>query len=332
MSRSPSPTQSEKRAESLDEEQPPNEESANVVESDKTTYDNRTFILAFQKSVYTVPNECVKFDGRTPIQANSGDAAYKLHESKSFPAWKAQVMPKHIVQLQVGEAGGEVQVGWYITFKIGSTDSADIYTLRPVHKTVAIKFYSEWNDAGLSEKKKVKYSNLLAKEPSQTAQINPERQRWSVVETPPDMLYRRPKKESAKSAKREREEEDDAASSATTNKGALALAPQHNRKEEQDSGVSGFGSGTQIFMQTPGNAPGCYCNPLPLHFSLAYNSPFFRRHGNRLRELPALPHREPAALGNLPRTLRLKQAACRLSTASPPTTLPARSSRSHACS
>lgn len=250
MSRSVSPTLSERPGDA-DEEEPPKEESANVTESDKTTYDNRAFILAFQKSVYQVPNECIKFDGRTPIPASSGDAAYKLHESKSFPAWKTQVVPKHIVQLEAGEEGGEVQVGWYITFKIGSTDSADIYTLRPVHKTIASKFYSEWNGAGLSEKKKAKYSDLIGKEPSQMAQINPERQRWSVVETPSNMLYKRPKKESVKGAKREREDEEDAASSATTNKGALALAPQHNRKEDQDSVVSGFGPGAQIFMNHP---------------------------------------------------------------------------------
>lgn len=256
MSRSPSPTHSERaavrRAEVLDEEQPPKEESTNAPESDKTTYDKRMFILAFQKSIYKVPNECIKFDGRTPIPVRNGDDAYKLHESKSFPLWKGQVTPKNIVQLEVGGDGGEVQVGWYITFKIVSTESADIYTLRPVHKTIASKFYSEWNGDQLSEKKKLKYADLLEKEPSQTAQINPERQRWNIVETPSNMLYKRAKKQPTKVSKREREEdEDDVASSATTNKGALALAPQHNRKEEQDSVVSGFGPGAQIFMNHP---------------------------------------------------------------------------------
>ena len=54
-----------------------------------------------------------------------------------------------------------------------------------------------------------------------------------------------------KTAKQSKEDEDDATSSATTNKCALALAPQHNRKEEQDSVVSGFGPGAQIFMNHP---------------------------------------------------------------------------------
>jgi hypothetical protein len=248
MSRSPSPARSNADAA---EEDPPMEESAAVAESDKTTYDNREFILAFQKSVYKVPNECIKFDGRTPIPARNGDAAYKLHESKSFPAWKGQVMPKHMIQLEVGDESGETQVGWYVTFKIGSTESADVYTLRPVHKTIAGKFYSEWTGAELSDKKKAKYAALLKKAPSQTAQINPERQRWKVVEHPTNMLYKRAKKEPVKGVKREREDDDDATSSATTNKGTLALAPQHNRKEPE-SGPSMNGTGMQIFTHTPG--------------------------------------------------------------------------------
>lgn len=242
MSRSPSPAPSKAEA-----EDPPMEESTAAAESDKTTYDNRDFVLAFQKSVYQVPNECIKFDGRTPISVRSGDAAYKLHESKSFPAWKGQVMPKHMVQLEVGD-GEEAQIGWYITFKVGSTESADIYTLRPVHKTIAGKFYSEWTGGELSDKKKAKYAALLKNAPSQTAQINPERQRWKVVESPANMLYRRAKKEPAK---RDRDDEDDAASSATTNKGTLALAPQYNRKEPE-AGPSTNGLGMQIFTHTPG--------------------------------------------------------------------------------
>lgn len=227
------------------------EPSNDMGDSEKTTYENRRFVLPFQKSYYSVPPKCVKADGKTPVQVRSGSAAYALHESKSFPAWKlAEIMPKHMVQLEVGE-GEDVQVGWYITFKIGTSESSDIFTLRPLHKTIAGKFFSEWSGDGLSEKKRAKYKNLLQTAPSQTAQINPLSQRWQVVDAPPNMLYTRPKKES-KALKRPLEEEDDTASSATTKKGTLALAPQHNLKSQPEVQPPSVGSGAQIFMQTPG--------------------------------------------------------------------------------
>lgn len=235
-------------------EAPPIEEPSNDVgDSDKITYENRRFVLPFQKSYYSVPPGCVKFDGKTPVQVKTGSAAYALHESKSFPAWKlAEIVPKNMVQLAVGE-GEDLQVGWYVTFKIGNSESSDIMTLRPLHKTIAGKFFSEWSGDGLSEKKRAKYKNLLHTAPSQTAQINPLSQRWQVVDAPPNMMYTRPKKES-KAVKRTLEEEDDTASSATTKKGALALAPQHNLHREPVEPVQppSFGPGAQIFMQTPG--------------------------------------------------------------------------------
>jgi hypothetical protein len=234
------------------EEEPPIEDpSSNVPDTNKTTYENRRFVLPFQKSYYMVPPECVMWDGKMPVQVASGSAAYSLHESKSFPAWKlAEIVPKHMVQLSVKEGEG-FQVGWYITFKIGNSESDDIYTLRPVHKTIASKFFAEWGTDGLSEKKQLKYKTLLTIAPSLSAQINPLSQRWQVVDAPANMLYTRPKKES-KVARRAVDEEEDAASSATAKKGTLALAPQHSRRDEERLEVPSFGTGAQIFMQTPG--------------------------------------------------------------------------------
>lgn len=259
MSRSQSPCR-RSNADPAEDEEPMDEVSNNipVVESDKTTFDNREFILPFRREFYKVPGECIKYDGRTPLPVKDGAAAYSLHESKSFPVWKkAEVSPKHLVQLEANdtqEQGEEEQVGWYVTFKIGSSETADIYTLRPVHKSIAGKLHTDWSADGLSEKKKSKYAGLLKKAPSQCAQINPLFQHWKLVEAPKNMLYTRPKKESTKGTKRALEDEDDAASSATTNKNTLntlAVAPHHNRQEIDQGPV--FGSGApNIFMQTPG--------------------------------------------------------------------------------
>ena len=236
------------------EDEPPVEAPAPAeadASSNKKKYDNRNFILAFGKEYYLVPSECVEFDAGRPVSTTNGLEAFKLHDSKSFPLWtNAGISERHIIKLAVTTAG-ERQVGWYMTFKVGGQESDDICILRAVHKTIAEKLYNLWTGKESTAERRSKYSGLLSEKPSFAAQINP-KNRWVELKEPPaNVLYTRPKKEPAKTGKREREEEDDATSSATTNKGTLALAPQHNRKEPE-AAPSGFGMAPQIFTHTPG--------------------------------------------------------------------------------
>jgi hypothetical protein len=255
MSRhSNSPTPSE--VDGHEDEPPVEAPSAAPAEADassnKKKYDNRSFILAFGKEYYLVPAECVEFDSGRPVNTSNGLEAFKLHDSKSFPLWTgAGISERHMVKLAVTTAG-ERQVGWYMTFKIGGQESDDICILRAIHKTIAEKLYNLWTGKDSTVERRNKYSTLLAEKPSFAAQINP-KNRWVELKEPPaNVLYTRPKKEPSKGAKRDRdEEEEDAASAATTNKGTLALAPQHNRKEPEPMQSMGS-SGMQIFTHTPG--------------------------------------------------------------------------------
>tara|TARA_B110000902_G_scaffold115340_1_gene135451 strand:- start:491 stop:1330 length:840 start_codon:yes stop_codon:yes gene_type:complete len=225
--------------------------------SGKKKLDNRNFVLAFGKEFYTVPRECVEFDAGRPVSTANGLEAFKLHDSKSFPLWTgANISERHMIKLVVTN-GGERQVGWYMTFKVGGHESDDVCILRAVHKTIAEKLYNMWTGKDVPAERKDKYSSLLSEKPSFVAQINPKNRWVELKEAPDNVLYSRPKKEPVKSSKREREDDDDATSSATTNKGALALAPQHNKhnkhnNQEAEPVQPGFGSGAQIFMQTPG--------------------------------------------------------------------------------
>jgi len=225
-----------------------------VNEPVKKKYEGRKFITSFKKAFYEVPAGAVMFDAGRPVKTASGLDAYKLHDSKSFPLWTgAGVVERHMVKLSV-PFNGERQVGWYITFKIAGQETSDICILRPVHKTIADKFFALWTADSVSPERKKTYAELLVEKPSPTAQINPEYQRWRTVDTPPDVLYARPKV-APKGAKRARKNEDDVESSATTtttnSAAATTVAPQLNRSEHEVA-VPGLGSGAQIFMQTPG--------------------------------------------------------------------------------
>ena len=118
-----------------------------------------------------MPPEHVVFDMGRPFPLESGEAAHKLHESKSHQAWlDAGVHTRHLIKLKA-EAGGKAQVGFYITFKIAETESADIYIIRNLHKTISKKFYDSWvapaDKGGWSaEKLEGKFKELVNDEPS----------------------------------------------------------------------------------------------------------------------------------------------------------------------
>ena len=248
------------------DEDPPVEAPPPAAELETSTakkkYENRNFILSFGKDFYVVPSECVEFDAGRPVATANGLEAFKLHDSKSFPMWKeAGISERHIIKLAV-TTGGERQVGWYMTFKIGGQETDDVFILRSVHKTIAEKLYALWTGKEVPEERKKKYAGLLAEKPSFSAQINPKNRWTELKDVPSNVLYTRPKKET-KGSKRKQEDDDyDGLSSATTNKGTLALAPQHNHSlaiaQQDDQPVSQeqvmasrFGGGNQIFMNHP---------------------------------------------------------------------------------
>jgi len=241
----------------------------------QTKYEGREFVLFYQKKWYRVPPEHVVFDMGRPFPLESGEAAHKLHESKSHQAWlDAGVHTRHLIKLKA-EAGGKAQVGFYITFKIAESESADIYIIRNLHKTISKKFYDSWvapaDKGGWSaEKLEGKFKELVNDEPSDEGQINPNFYRYEVIPEPTNVLYCRPKKEKAA---RKGWPEPVKGSKEHANKRAKASLPEPPEADEEDdqssaaqstallpvqqpiTGMSMMGGspgGMSFFMQTPG--------------------------------------------------------------------------------
>lgn len=241
----------------------------------QSKYEDREFFLFYQKKWYKVPPEHVVFDMGRPFHVGSGEAAHKLHESKSHQAWlDAGVHTRHLIKLKA-EAGGKVQVGFYVTFKVAEDESADIYIIRNLHKTISKKFFDSWvapaDKGGWSaEKQEGKFKELVLDEPSDEGQINPNFYRYEVVPEPTNVLYCRAKKEKAP---RKECPVPDKGSKAHTNKRAKPSLPDPPEADEADdtssaaqstallsvqqpiTGMSSMGGspgGTNFFMQTPG--------------------------------------------------------------------------------
>jgi hypothetical protein len=205
---------------------------------------NRKFWLAYGKDIFDLPRDEVVFDLGHPIVVASGEAAGEIVDSKSFKTWseagvKKSLNTRNIIKIRARFANGTTKVGFYVTFQIQGRETNDPLVLHSVHKTIAKKLYDKWK-AEWSDVKKEKFAELLADEPSEEAQINPERAGWDRVARPDNMLYKRPKKDkkppetTAPAAKKARVaalkpapdagDDDDAQSSAAQST-ALVVAP-----------------------------------------------------------------------------------------------------------
>ena len=196
---------------------------------------DRKFWVAYGKDIFDMPKEQVVFDCGHPILVASGESAGEIVDSKSFKTWseagiKGALGTRHIIKVRVKQTNGVSKVGFYVTFKVQDKKSNDPLILRTVHKTIAKKLYDKWMEEW-SEAKKEKFAELLADEPSEEAQINPERAGWNKVQLPPNVLYRRPKKE-----KKEREGSLDAPPPKKQKAavGKLAAPPEADEAEEED--------------------------------------------------------------------------------------------------
>lgn len=270
-----------------------------------TKYENREFLLFYQKKYYKVPTEHVVFDMGKPFPVESGEAAHKLHECKSHPTWiTAGVHTRHFVKLKF-ELRGKTQVGFYTTFKIADNESADIYIIRALHKTISKKFYDSWvapeEKGGWStEKLSGKFKELVQDEPSDDAQISPVAAGYELASEPANVLYARAKKVKAEAAASDppakkaknkpapphAEDDDDDQSSAAQSSTAIVPA-----QSQPMMGMGGAGS-ANFFMQTPG----VHAFALALSCIVLALTPvsLLSRHGHHLRGVPAATHRQPA--------------------------------------
>jgi hypothetical protein len=239
--------------------------SPKAVPEKSTKYENRPFLLFFSKKYYRVPKEHVVFDMGRPFVAKSAEDAKKLHECKSHPFWLSTgVHSRHIVKLKL-ELDGKTLSGLYISYKIGDEESDDIYVIRALTKVIAKKFYDMWTGpeekGGWTEEKRSanKWTELIADEPRDEAQISPERARYEVVPDPVNVLFARVKKlkisdaapkaasKKSKVAPQADEEDDDAQSSAAQ---SSALVPFQPPAAAAMAGSGG--GGMTFFMHTPG--------------------------------------------------------------------------------
>ena len=128
-----------------------------------------------------------------------GEAAHKLHESSRTRRGWTPRHTRHLIKLKA-EAAGKAQIGFYVTFKIGEDESADIYIIRNLHKPISKKYYDSWvapaDKGGWSAKKlEGMFKELVQDEPSDEAQIDPKFFRYESVPEPTNVLYCRAKKE-----------------------------------------------------------------------------------------------------------------------------------------
>jgi len=183
------------RSRSDDEaERPPDPEVED--EEDSGITENRTFWTFYQKKYYEVPSECVKADYGKPMPVTDGAAMGVIHECKSHPLWlKAGAQPGHLVLLEADIGGGTLQRGLYVTFCVRGQASDDPFVLRPLHKSIAKKFYETWTsgDDKWDEPMRNRYAKLIEEEPPNTKQISPVSCHWKEVPKAgePKVLYRR---------------------------------------------------------------------------------------------------------------------------------------------
>ena len=241
-----------------------------VAPSKVSKYENREFLLFYQKKFYKVPADHVVFDMGKPFGVETGEAAHKLHECKSHQTWlDAGVHTRHFVKLKF-DLRGKTQTGFYITFKVNDEESDDVYIIRALHKTISKKFYDQWTGpeekGGWSQEKIAgKFKELVLDEPSDEAQISPVAAGYDVVSEPGNVLYTRPKKvppsgPPAKKAKGaggkaqappQADDDDDDQSSAAQSTALVAVPPAPAMGGMPMPPIAGSG-GPSFFMQTPG--------------------------------------------------------------------------------
>lgn len=179
----------------IDDDDPPEADQAGIEGSDGDAPDEGTSprrLLAFYAKNFFVVNPAdVKFDANKPYKVTTGEAMYKVHESKSFKAWDEDyvVRPRNIIKIV---ANG--QCGWYVCFEIDGAPTDDTYVVRSIHKQIAKRFFEKWNTNWGNDRKE-KYAELLRDEPSDMPQINPLVVGWEQTEAPQEIVYARPKKE-----------------------------------------------------------------------------------------------------------------------------------------
>ena len=158
--------------------------------------ENRTFLVFYQKKYYEVPPETVKADYGKPLPASDGPTMGVIHECKSHPLWlKWGAKPMHLVCLEADVGGGTLQRGLYVTFCVRNQESDDHFVLRPLHKSIARKFYETWTtgDDKWDESMRSRYAVLIEQEPPNSKQISPVSCHWKEVAKAdePNCLYRR---------------------------------------------------------------------------------------------------------------------------------------------
>lgn len=160
----------------------------------------REFVVFYQKHYYKVPPSCVlaEFGKSTPV--GNGLDMSRIYDCKSFSEWvKAGVKARHAVLIEADVGGGQLQRGLYITFCVKNVESDDNVILRPLHKTIAQKFYDQWKKDAESAppEKTAKFSKLLEEKPPDLKQISPVSCHWEEVtkEDEPHTLFERKKPE-----------------------------------------------------------------------------------------------------------------------------------------
>lgn len=246
-------------------------------------YQNRKFLLFYQKKYYHVPPEHVVFDMGIPFPVPSGEAAHKLHECKSHQSWlEMGVHTRHFIKLKL-QLRSTLLTGFYITFKIADTESSDIYIIRALHKTISKKFYDSWVAPHISkaeggwsdEKREGKFKELILDEPSDDAQISPIAAGYDLATEPSCVFYARAKKPKADDATKgslkktiakkaaakgnksvappEADDDDDDQSSACQSTALVPTQPAMSGMGMPGMGMAGgMAGGMNFFVQTPG--------------------------------------------------------------------------------
>ncbi len=173
-----------------DADQGHDSEQENGSENGDVDEDNKPYYVIYQKKCYIVPDECIIFNRREPVEVNSGTKMGEVHDTKAYRKWiKAHITWRNMI-IVAAKIGEEVQTHMYVTFKTDAK-SDDAHILRPVHKAVIKAYMTYWNTKWSEDRKqKEQFKPFVEFVLGSEAQISPERHRWQrVTENEPTTLY-----------------------------------------------------------------------------------------------------------------------------------------------
>jgi len=124
---------------------------------DEEVVTEQCYWLPFQKKLYKVPNEMIKYVGK-PVVVPDGETMGELTASTGIPKWEALVRLGNFYFLEA-TAGNKLIQGAYVVFQSSADgDSDDKYLLRSVPRPV-IKYFCQ-QLRGATESRRQRYVHL----------------------------------------------------------------------------------------------------------------------------------------------------------------------------